>query len=475
MKRIIAVLLAVLFLTSVFSVPASASGEKIVVKPTVSSSILGRGDTFTVDFNLTKNAGFVTLGIEVIYDSNQLEIVCPKHVEGNNCGGSRSPVTNKFRPSNLNNSAADSQYHTTKPYKIMWAFSNAVENVGYTGLLATLTFKVKQGADLTDTAISVVVDQASAVKNGRYPQNSLSSSTATINIACKKHSFGDWKQIKAPTCAEKGIELRTCSGCKKEERRDIAYIEHKLGDWENEKAPTCTEEGVEIKKCSNKNCKYSETRKLSATGHKLGEWVTVKEPTCEKNGEQVRKCTDCSYSELREIISFNHKFAETTVIEEPTCTKTGKEGGRCLICNKEATNVIPAKGHKIENTVVVTPPTCTTEGKCQGVCSVCGEKNVEQVIPATGHSFGKAVVTKQATETETGVKTFTCTVCGEKKQEVIPKISADLESSQQSGEGDITVNAENSEKYLIILILGIIVIGLAAAVISVIKMKSVKR
>lgn len=474
MKKLTSVLLAVLFLMGIFSASAAAAEEKIVVKAVPSSTVLGRGDTFTVDFNLTKNAGFVTLGIEIIYDSDELEIVCPNHSDGKNCSGSRSPISNKYKPSNFNNSAADSQYHTTKPYKIMWAFSNATENIGYTGRLATLTFRVKQGAALSNTAISVVVEQASTVSSGRYPQSAFSSSTATINVACKKHSFGDWEQVKAPTCSAKGTERRICSSCKKEESRDISATEHKLGDWENKKAPTCTEEGEEIRKCSNRDCKYSESRSLPATGHKMGEWVTTKEPTCEKNGEQVRKCADCSHSEIREIISLNHKFAESTVIKEPTCTETGRESGRCTVCNKEAVNIIPASGHKMENTVVVLEPTCTAEGKRQGVCSVCGKKNLEEAIPPTGHSFDKGVVTKQATETEMGVKTFTCTVCGEKKQETLPKISADSESSQQSDYDDITVNSESSEKYLIMLLLGIIVIGLAAAVISVIKMKSVK-
>ena len=41
-----------------------------------------------------------------------------------------------------------------------------------------------------------------------------------------EHSFGDWKVTTEPTCTEKGIETRTCSGCGDSETRDVAAIGH---------------------------------------------------------------------------------------------------------------------------------------------------------------------------------------------------------------------------------------------------------
>ncbi|MBQ1340869.1 MAG: cell wall-binding repeat-containing protein, partial [Erysipelotrichaceae bacterium] len=61
-------------------------------------------------------------------------------------------------------------------------------------------------------------------------------------IAKLGHNWSEWKQTKAPTCGEKGIEERECSRCHEKETRDIAALEHKYGDWkyDGESAKTHT-------------------------------------------------------------------------------------------------------------------------------------------------------------------------------------------------------------------------------------------
>lgn len=69
--------------------------------------------------------------------------------------------------------------------------------------------------------------------------------------------------------------------------------------------------------------------------------------------------------------------------------------------------------------------TCEKDGLTEGKhCKDCGETLVKQeVVKATGHKWDNGTITKPATETETGVKTFTCTVCKKTKTEVIPKLT----------------------------------------------------
>ncbi len=65
---------------------------------------------------------------------------------------------------------------------------------------------------------------------------------------------------------------------------------------------------------------------------------------------------------------------------------------------------------------------CTTAGKIVRKCSKCGEILYESTISAKGHSFDSGVITKNPTSTTTGVKTYTCQNCKEIKDEIIPVI-----------------------------------------------------
>lgn len=74
------------------------------------------------------------------------------------------------------------------------------------------------------------------------------------------HSWGAWKQTKAPTCASSGEEARSCA-CGATETRPVAATgKH---SWQ-ETSPTCTQEGV--KTCTV--CGKKET--IAALGH---DWV----------------------------------------------------------------------------------------------------------------------------------------------------------------------------------------------------------
>jgi len=64
-----------------------------------------------------------------------------------------------------------------------------------------------------------------------------------------EHAFGEWTQVSAPTCTEKGKEERVCA-CGEKEERDVDALGHLAGDWEVVLEPTVDAEGQKVKKCT---------------------------------------------------------------------------------------------------------------------------------------------------------------------------------------------------------------------------------
>ena len=122
---------------------------------------------------------------------------------------------------------------------------------------------------------------------------------------------------KAATCTEAGIkDYYECSRChdkffdaegktevEKEEDLVIAALGHDYGEWKQTKAPTCTEKGMEERECSR--CHEKETREVAASGHTPGEETkeNIVDATCTEKGsyDLVVRCTTCN-----EIISTEH-------------------------------------------------------------------------------------------------------------------------------------------------------------------------
>lgn len=208
MKKLLCILLAVVLCFGVLPISAFAEGENIVVSATPSKTSVNVGETFTVDFKLTKNTGFVTLGLQVEYDSNVLEIVCPKHnTSSENCTG---VVTNKLgAQGGVGNSGYDSQYHTDNPYLIQWAYGTLKKDVTYTGRIATLTFKAKKAVAGCTTAIKVNVDQAS-----NYADEKIAFVGGSTNVAVHNVTTASTTVKKATTSAN-GLITKKCATCGK--------------------------------------------------------------------------------------------------------------------------------------------------------------------------------------------------------------------------------------------------------------------
>ncbi len=96
------------------------------------------GDTFTVDVSIKNNSGIIGLRTYVGYDSDVLELVSAT------AGEDFSDTS--FGPTNKN------------PFSILWDDSLASSNNTTNGVVATLTFKVKEGVEACETEITLTYD-----------------------------------------------------------------------------------------------------------------------------------------------------------------------------------------------------------------------------------------------------------------------------------------------------------------------------
>lgn len=127
---------------------------------------------------------------------------------------------------------------------------------------------------------------------------------------------------------------------------DCSEVGHMIVNWKQTKAPTCTETGIETGTCTS--CDYTETRTVDvehdfyfpAYMHPQS-WVETKAPTCTEPGEKVRTCQDCGYAEIAEVPAEGHIPVCWTITKEATDTVPGEMVGHCYYCDLEVTKEIP--------------------------------------------------------------------------------------------------------------------------------------
>ena len=272
----------------------------------------------------------------------------------------------------------------------------------------------------------------------------------TRKIPAKGHTPSEWNVSVAPTCTEPGQKKAICLDCGVEFTEEISATGHiSSGIWEVIKAPTCTDSGTEVEKCSACGTVIDE-RTIPATGHTFGEWKQTKAPTCTEPGEETRKCA-CGETETREVPAKGHTPGEWNVTLKPTCTNSGEKKSICKDCGMEFLEEIPATGHTAGEWTVIKDATCTTDGERKTICTVCGEEYTE-VIPAKGHQFGEWVVLKEATETEEGLRERVCSVCGEKESEIVPVLKTETSDNDENvseieqNSSNVTENTDSSLK-----------------------------
>jgi len=87
------------------------------------------------------------------------------------------------------------------------------------------------------------------------------------------HTFGEWNTVKDATCADKGLQERSCSACGEKEQGEIAALPH-TEVIDKAVAATCTETGLtEGMHCSVCKAVLIAQETVKANGHKYTEGV----------------------------------------------------------------------------------------------------------------------------------------------------------------------------------------------------------
>ena len=152
-----------------------------------------------------------------------------------------------------------------------------------------------------------------------------------------EHSFSKWKTQKNATCKAEGTQSRTCSKCKKTEKRSIAKLTTHLSPIvDPAREATCEQSGL----TEGTHCEYcNQVIKKQEVIPKLEHTVVIDKEiaaTCQKNG-----LTEGSYcSVCQTVLVESHiipKLEHTPVIDEgveATCVSSGSsEGSHCSVCN----------------------------------------------------------------------------------------------------------------------------------------------
>ena len=364
------------------------------------------GDVVTVNVNVKNNPGIAAASVTVTYDDAVLEL------QSVNNGTVMEGAL--YQP----------PQYMKSPFTMSWV---VLENKASDGILASLTFKIKDDATLGNSAIQLSYSSNNVI-NLDEEEVYFDVQNGGISVECN-HVAGNWEIQTPATCTETGTEVQKCTKCGTVlNTRDVQATGHSFGAWETIVSPTCTETGKEQHTCSV--CQFTEERDIAATGHVWEKDYTVdKEPTCTEDGSKSIHCKNCDAIKDIQIIPKAHKYSEWVIEQEATCKEDGMRYRVCTVCGEKETEVIPA-AHKFGEWITTTAPTCTEDGSEQRTCTVCQFVEI-RTVKATGHDWEKDfTVDKEPTETETGLKSIHCKNCDEVKDITeIPVLNASGEKN----------------------------------------------
>lgn len=204
-------------------------------------------------------------------------------------------------------------------------------------------------------------------------------------VPCETHTYGEWTESKAPTCAEAGEEVRTCTVCEESETRTIAATGEHAYTWTVTTVATCDTAGVEAGVCGV--CGGETTRETAKdkNNHTLWtDWETVSDATCKETGLRFRVCLDCETEETEDV-AINpdaHTFGAYYDTVAATCSEVGSRKHDCALCGTTVTEeiAIDPDAHAYETTVE-NAATCIAEGVAKDVCADCGDTKDGVALP----------------------------------------------------------------------------------------------
>ena len=147
------------------------------------------------------------------------------------------------------------------------------------------------------------------------------------------HTWGEYTQVKAATCTEKGKEERVCSGCGQKQEKDIPALGHLFleGDADVKTdvvAAGCETEGSYKHVCQR--CQQTIQETVPATGHDWAEAADQSQaiaPTCTEAGTKIEECANCHQTREVEVEALGHDFPENgTKLPVPAATETNTKG-----------------------------------------------------------------------------------------------------------------------------------------------------
>ena len=170
--------------------------------------------------------------------------------------------------------------------------------------------------------------------------------TYTAEFDAVAHVYGEWQEVTAATCLEKGSHKKVCE-CGKEVVEETPAKGH-TAVTDAAVAPTCTEPGkTEGSHCSVCNEVLTEQQTIAALGHDMGEYVQTTAPTCTEKGVKTATCKreGCNHTETQEIPAKGHTLEKVEMVAATESKEGVKEHYKCAECGKlflDANGTTPA-------------------------------------------------------------------------------------------------------------------------------------
>ena len=198
MKRILAMILALVLCCSLLSVTAMATEGAAALS--VENKTAKRGEQVTLAVGLYNNPGIAGMDLSFGYDATRLELVS---IQGTGMGGGVWTIGTHAIWDNAGNSE-------------------------YNGTIILLTFNVKADAPYGKAEVSANCSAG----NWDGERVTVYGSTGGITIT-HDHVWGEWTVTKEATCTEDGSKVRYCQveGCNESETKVIGALGHTWSTW----------------------------------------------------------------------------------------------------------------------------------------------------------------------------------------------------------------------------------------------------
>ena len=395
MKKTLAVILAILMMTSLLSTGAYADGE--TMNFSVTSATGSRGDEVTITVSITSCPTIVGMQVGISYDTNVLE-----RVSFSNAGMSGLEVGTSAT----------------------WLSANDTGST-YIGPMLTLVFRIKDTAAFGPSTVTIN-PKVSDLDENRVPCI-VTPGTVTVTVAAHDHIW-DAGTTTPATCIKNGQTVYKCTvvGCTETKTETIAATGHKWDNGTVTTAPTCTAKGVKTFKCTNSGCTATKTENVAATGHKWDNGTVTKAATYTETGIKTFTCKVCQATKTEDIPKVHtHDYTRLgEIIEGPYCETEGKRWMYCSYegCNERVLMPVPAIGYHdwdTEHTECLKKATCTEKGTMLMHCKRDASHTMTYDYGGTGHIWDEGVITTPPTYEEYGEKTLHCKNCDATKTEKV--------------------------------------------------------